>query len=167
MKFKRDLSERILLHLYKLREDFKFHDLLDKFDRIDKAVLYKATDSLKKRGLIDTEHQVNFRSTPNRDKRQDRQSGENMNAKIKSDGIEYVKAKLLLTSNMAKPIAIIEGLVIIGATVYGFYKQSTPNQSDQTESKTLQKLEQTNLKVDSLLRIIDQYKSDSTTSEKK
>jgi hypothetical protein len=95
-----EIHEQILLHLYELRNSDEYSDLLIQFKDISSQVLNDRVEELRTKDLIDVQYpfQGGFIMEYGSGRTTNIIGGQRyLKAKIKADGIDYVKDKILLT----------------------------------------------------------------------
>jgi hypothetical protein len=128
-----ELHEKILLYLFELRHTDETHDLLIKFEGTPKRLIYSKTEELKKKGFIEVEYPfAGIGSLDWNTGRLDFPNAESeyLKAKIRNEGIEFVKTKILKRTDWLE--VAYKFFAIIGVLGTLFFGIRSWQQADKT-----------------------------------
>lgn len=94
-----EIHEQILLYLFENRDTDKYYDLLEKFTIVPRQVLHDRVEELKNKNLIDVQYPFygGFILDVRTGETKDMMTHEDfIKAKIRTDGIDHVKNKILM-----------------------------------------------------------------------
>lgn len=156
-----DISDKILLYLYKFRNDSDFHDLFEVFDQSQVDVVFDKANELYERRFLEIQPGIYFGDEPRKEK-------QDFFAQITRSGIEYVKNEIIRQEEIAalrlqkdkdekrrhrtNAVISVVGVIVL---IYSVYQVDKTNELEKQLKKTERERDSLSSDNDSLQRLLN------------